>query len=260
MTPRTMSMSAVLAAAILLSRGAGMAAAQTENDSARRPDMPPVPAEPLVKTFFWTRSPGNAQTPHTSPLDPGWREHSFHDHTRYAVICAGGTQCLQAFADGAGSVLYRETDPVPTPDLHLTWSWRVNEFPRHENLASKGGDDRAAGVVILYHKSILPWKIRALIYVWSDVLPQGTVVPSPYAKDVKVMVLRTGRRSGWVEEDRDLAADYRRAFGEVPESVKALGVYTDADETKSEARAAYGPLYLFREPAGGLAAAGASPR
>lgn len=44
----------------------------------------------------------------------------------------------------------------------------------------------------------------------------------------------------WVELSRDVAEDYRRAYGEEPGSVTGIGVMTDSDNTASRAEAYYG--------------------
>jgi hypothetical protein len=174
--------------------------------------------------------------------DSDWKEHVFHGHTNYRVVEMGRKACLSADSRAQGSVLYQEISPLPADGLHLTWSWRVNTFPRGADLTRKAGDDRAAAVVVLYRKSILPWKIRALMYVWSRDLPAGTVMKSTYSGQIRILVVRSGPAGGWRVEDRDLAADYRRVFGGEADPVKAVGVFTDSDNTHTEASAVYGPL------------------
>jgi hypothetical protein len=49
----------------------------------------------------------------------------------------------------------------------------------------------------------------------------------------------------WVAHERDVAADYRRAFGEAPPAVKGVVVSTDTDNTGEAAEAYYGDV-VFR--------------
>jgi len=45
---------------------------------------------------------------------------------------------------------------------------------------------------------------------------------------------------------RNVLEDYRRAFGEEPSDIVAVGVMTDADDTRGKARAQYGDI-SFRQ-------------
>jgi hypothetical protein len=156
---------------------------------------------------------------------------------------------LLARAEDAASGLYYETGGINPGGTVLCWGWRADRFPRRENLRERGGDDRAAAVTVVFRESLLPWRARAIFYVWSATLPEGTVLANPYAPGVKMIVLRSGAAGEWRHEHRDLAADYRRVFDEEPEPVLAVGVLTDADNTGGAAAASYGPLRLLASPA-----------
>ena len=53
------------------------------------------------------------------------------------------------------------------------------------------------------------------------------------------------QRSGqWLHYERDVAADFRRAFGEEPGTITSVGVLTDSDATKHEFQAWYGDISL----------------
>lgn len=53
----------------------------------------------------------------------------------------------------------------------------------------------------------------------------------------------------WHRHQRDLSADYKRAYGEEPGDVIGIALLTDTDNTKSETRAIYGDIELVRKPA-----------
>ena len=50
---------------------------------------------------------------------------------------------------------------------------------------------------------------------------------------------QTGR---WINEERDILADYRRLFGEDPRAIGAIAIMTDTDNTGGEATAWYGEI------------------
>ena len=51
--------------------------------------------------------------------------------------------------------------------------------------------------------------------------------------------MRLGR---WLDYRRDVRADFEQAFGEAPGALTAVGLMTDADNTRGRTRAWYGPM------------------
>ncbi|WP_269459851.1 DUF3047 domain-containing protein [Polynucleobacter necessarius] len=51
----------------------------------------------------------------------------------------------------------------------------------------------------------------------------------------------------WQKHQRNLAADYKRAYRESPGEVIGIALLTDTDNTKSETRAFYGDIELIRK-------------
>jgi DUF3047 family protein len=51
-----------------------------------------------------------------------------------------------------------------------------------------------------------------------------------------------GNAGKWIEEERNLVDDYRRAFGEDPPKVGAVAIMTDTDNTGEQAVAWYGAI------------------
>jgi hypothetical protein len=51
-----------------------------------------------------------------------------------------------------------------------------------------------------------------------------------------------GNAGRWVDEERNLVEDYRRAFGENPPMVGAVAIMTDTDNTGEHAVAWYGAI------------------
>ncbi len=85
-----------------------------------------------------------------------------------------------------------------------------------------------------------------LLYVWDNRAPVGTSTRNAYADSVRNIVVESGRArlSQWLAYERDVAADYRAAFGEAPPPVSGVALMTDADNTASSAVAYYGDITL----------------
>ena len=84
----------------------------------------------------------------------------------------------------------------------------------------------------------------SLIYVWLKGVPAGTVVPSPYTERVRLVAMDAseGNLDRWVEMQRDVREDYRRAFGEEPGDIVGVGIFTDVDGNGAPGRAYYGDI------------------
>jgi Protein of unknown function (DUF3047) len=91
-----------------------------------------------------------------------------------------------------------------------------------------------------------------LCYVWDPVLAPGSVLPNAYTRRLRWMVLQ-GQGSGlgiWRSEQRDLRADFLRAFGdeagaagELPR-IAAVLVGADADNSRGHGLAHVSGLLL----------------
>ena len=51
----------------------------------------------------------------------------------------------------------------------------------------------------------------------------------------------------WVTAERDIVADYRRAFGTEPPPIVGIAIMSDSDNTGESARAWYGDVSLTRQ-------------
>ncbi|MES1161720.1 MAG: DUF3047 domain-containing protein, partial [Rhizobacter sp.] len=86
-----------------------------------------------------------------------------------------------------------------------------------------------------------------LMYVWDNHLAREAVIPSARTDRIRKIVLESGDRQcgRWLHYERDLVADYRRAFGEDPGALIGVALMTDADNTASRAAGSYGAVRLL---------------
>jgi len=127
----------------------------------------------------------------------------------------------------------------------ISWYWKVTRFPDKQVSETKGGwvekDDYAARVYVIFPS----WNfmnIRSIEYIWDEDLPEETIMTSPYSKNIKLIVVESGRENlnRWVMEERNIYLDYIRSFGHVRSlRVGAIALMTDADNTVSTAEAFY---------------------
>jgi len=175
-----------------------------------------------------------------------WTEKIFKDKVLYVVEPKLEGGYLQAKSNEASSgLLYRiKFQPKKLP--LMSWYWKVTEFPKKEIKTETGGgwierDDFAARVYVIFASWNL-FNIQSLEYIWAENIPEGTVIASPYFKNLKLIVVESGRDNmgNWVFEKRNIYDDYKMAFGRIPKrKVSAIALMTDSDNTLSTAEAFY---------------------
>jgi hypothetical protein len=90
--------------------------------------------------------------------------------------------------------------------------------------------------------------IAAINYIWESKAPVGAFVPNPYTDRVMMIVVESGesRLNQWVNEERNLYEDFRKAFGYEPPMISGAAIMTDTDNTGERAIAYYGDI-LFKK-------------
>jgi hypothetical protein len=71
----------------------------------------------------------------------------------------------------------------------------------------------------VFSSGALPWRTRAINYVWSSREPAGSTWANAFTLQARMIAVRSGAAAvgQWTREARNVLEDYRRAFGEDPE-------------------------------------------
>jgi hypothetical protein len=182
-----------------------------------------------------------------SPAEPGaWQEQTFAGHTQYRVEDGGIGKALRATANGSASALCRtvhldlKTLPI------LRWSWRLDRSPPRGDERSRDGDDQGLRVSFLHRSGASAGSILAVQYVWSQSEPQGAAWANAFVPNAHEVAARSGpaQPGAWVEEERDLRADFHAAFGQAIDRVDAVCIMTDGDQTGALVEGWYGDIIL----------------
>lgn len=175
----------------------------------------------------------------------GWEEQTFRGRakTSYTMVQDGRQYALLAESRASASGLVRrlQVDLQRTPLLR--WSWKVAGTHAKGDERQKSGDDYAARVYLIFPHT-LPWKTRAIAYIWANRLPRGESLPNPYTANLRMLAVQSGPANAgqWIVEQRNVAEDYRRLFGSPPPALQGVGIMTDSDDTGGEATAWYGSI------------------
>lgn len=180
--------------------------------------------------------------------------------TKYTLKRWDGVVAVEAHASKSMALLGR---PAPV-DLQKTpilcWQWRIDAPVASADMSQKSGDDYAARVYLTF--SVAPEQLglgtraklalarsiygnqvpdAALNYVWDNTHPIGTLQDNAYTDRARMWVLRSGagKAGGWVQERRNVAKDFQRAFGEIGGVLNGLAIATDTDNTGEEAHAGF---------------------
>ncbi len=183
--------------------------------------------------------------------------------TRYDLIANDGTIVLRARADKSAASLKHSlyADPARTPILR--WRWRTERMLQGADMTLKEGDDYAARLYVFFDRDpdTLTLKERtllkvgrmrygndlpaaALCYVWDNRQPVGTIMPNPYTQFVAMVVASSGSADvgRWVSLRRNVAEDYRRAFGSEAPQITGVAVSVDTDNTGESAVTYFGDI------------------
>ena len=84
----------------------------------------------------------------------------------------------------------------------------------------------------------------AICYVWDNTQAIGHTQWSPYTNRVRKIVLQTGasQLNKWMGESRDVAADFKAAFGVDAPAVTGVAVGNDTDNTNDAVTTWFGDV------------------
>ena len=174
----------------------------------------------------------------------GWRAHSFKGETVYRLADKAGEPAVHALCDGTASGLFRDTPVDLTATPIIEWRWRVDSLPAAApDERTKPGDDFAARLYVVRDGGLLPWRTRAVNYVWAAGQPPGSDWPNPFAAQAHMVALRgPADTGGWHVERRNIREDFQRFHGLDLDSIDAVAIMTDCDNRPGTAEAWYGSI------------------
>ncbi|MDB5954165.1 DUF3047 domain-containing protein [Ramlibacter sp.] len=222
-----------------------------------------VPRDSDIAASRWAQQSGA-----THAACQPWVHRSFPgkkpNHFAYARIDGRDTIAVQA--DSSVSMLHQALRIEPRELGHVRFSWKVPALIAQADLALREQDDAPVRIVLAFEgdrsrfsprDAALSELVRALtgeelpyatlMYVWGNRRAPGTVLNSPRTDRIRRLVVESGPAglNQWNDYERDIRADYEHAFGEPPGALVGIAIMTDSDNTRSQARAWYGPVRLL---------------
>jgi Protein of unknown function (DUF3047) len=189
-------------------------------------------------------------------------------HNLVSLVSDDGTTVLKVESNNsAGSIGAPLIATRETGNTTLTWRWKVDRILSRANMASKTGDDFAARVYVFFDVPLASLsfmersKIRmaravagadvptaAICYVWDNKHEIGHSQWSPYTNRVRKIVLQSGKSNinKWMMESRDVAADFKAAFGPDAPAVTGIAIGNDTDNTDDAATTWFGDIQFTK--------------
>jgi hypothetical protein len=207
-------------------------------------------------------------------LPMGWREWTlakFKRPTQYRVVNDAGRTVVRASADKSASGLIHPLNVKTQEARILRWQWKVTELIKGADNTQGAKEDSPVRIVVTFagDNATLPFADRlfanqmkaltghelpyaTLMYIWENRAPIDTVIPNRHTSRIRMIVAESGRDKlgSWQTEERDVVADFKRAFGvekdeDVP-AISGIGIMTDTDNTGENVHAYYGDIMLGR--------------
>jgi hypothetical protein len=166
----------------------------------------------------------------------GWEPFYFRKikvYSEYKTERSGGESHLVAISNSSASALLynKEFDVYKYP--RVKWRWKITGVYDKGDAREKSGDDYPVRIYIMFKydpgAATFGKKVKyglarrlygqypphsSLNYIWANRRHDEGIIPSPYAEESRMVVLRWGEGEvgRWVEEEVDILEDYRRAF------------------------------------------------
>jgi hypothetical protein len=185
--------------------------------------------------------------------------------TVYRLTQADGQMVLRGDAEGSASLYVSRFQAAMEVPETISWRWKTDALVPGADNRNVKKEDAPLRVMVAFdgdHATLpdvekkrfkrakilsgrdLPYAL--LMYIWSDHVPVGTVIPSAHTSQVKMLVVASGVEGlgQWQTVKRNPADDYRQAFGANPGPLIGVAVMTDSDNTGSKATGEYAGILL----------------
>ena len=186
--------------------------------------------------------------------------------TEYSLVRVNNRNKLKANAQASASMLRQDVHIEPERLNALSFSWQIQKLIADADMAQREREDSPVRLVLAFDGDrsqfspqnamlselshalsgkLMPY--ATLMYVWCNHRPVNSVIHNPRTDRIRRMVIESGpqRVNQWISYERNIRADYEKAFGEPPGALIGIAIMTDTDNTRSHAQAWYGPISLL---------------
>jgi hypothetical protein len=179
-------------------------------------------------------------------VPPGWEGQTWGKTSAFAlsVVVDEGQRVLHLESRDDRATITRDLQGhvslARTPILR--WRWKVIAAPAGGDARRRETADQAAQLYVTWPRPPALLRSRIIGYAWDTTAPAGSSFRSQKTGTVTYMILRSGSAEvgRWVEERRDVRADFRAIYGEDPPDPGAITLSIDSNDTHSRAESLIG--------------------
>jgi hypothetical protein len=177
----------------------------------------------------------------------GWRIRVNRGSPDIHVVNDSQGSVLRLKSRGASFALERGVDVDPERYPYLSWKWKVTELPRRGDFRHMSTDDQAAQILVAFGDR------RILEYIWDSNAPKDTFqsASSLPLLHIFAVVCRSGSTdlNQWLQEVRNVSADYERAYGRPPsQHIKGIRIQINSQHTGTSAESYFGDVGFRSTP------------
>ncbi len=219
-----------------------------------------APDTRAIQTSWALASGGNANT-------QAWGHYKLPGKkpSQFEYVVEEGRDAVAARAQSSASMLRQVLRVEPGALGHIKFSWKLPDLIQYADMSQREFDDSPVRVILAFEGDrskfsgknamlselahvltgeLLPY--ATLMYVWCNDCKPEEVIFNPHTDRIRKLPLEsgTGKLNRWLDYERAVHDDFVKAFGEEPGLLTSISIMTDTDNTKSVARAFYGPVQL----------------
>ncbi len=161
-------------------------------------------------------------------------------------VCTEDDSCLHLKSVKSSFALEHEVNLDPAQMPYLTWRWKVSRLPIGGDFRRANADDQAAQVMVAFADR------HILTYLWDSTAPKGVAQNASNIPLVHIFAVvcqsGAGDANRWITENRNVAADYERAYGRPAPLVKGLRLQINSQHTGTTAESYFGEVAFRSTP------------
>jgi hypothetical protein len=179
-------------------------------------------------------------------LPADWQIKVKDGHPDVSFCAESDIPCLRLRSDKASFALERRVDVDLAQLPYLSWNWKVSQLPAGGDFRHAATDDQAAQVLVAFTDS------RVISYIWDTTAPKEMLQSASAIPFVHVFALvcqsGSAETNRWIRENRNVAADYERAYKRPPPRVKGLRLQINSQHTGTIAESYFGEVAFVSSP------------
>ena len=179
-------------------------------------------------------------------LPSDWQIKVNHGRPEVSACTDAAGPCLHLKSVKSSFALERNVDVDPAQMPYLGWRWKVAELPRGGDFRHTLTHDQGAQVMVAFADR------KVISYIWDSTAPKGAEESAGFIPLVHVfaVVCESGAAglNQWIAENRNLAADYQRAYGGPAPHVKGLRLQINSQHTGTTAESYFGEVAFRATP------------